>query len=198
MLDLPMSTMTVDDAINKELKQDYHDVNTIINACLDRTVRHYYNTIRTEVPLVTLDHILTSRQAVESIGFVSRKKQYARRHPIPAPDNTAIAESFSNPKDEYEIRFQIDKIINSMRYAETEAEREVILFKIKQLSLKLLKTEQQLTRRTNDKYMTERLTKIREFRAELDELRDKVMKMEIKVKRWSVYVKDAMPEGYNF
>lgn len=195
---LPMSTMTVDDAINKELKQDYHDVNTIINACLDRTVRHYYNTIRTEVPLVTLDHILTSRQAVESIGFVSRKKQYARRHPIPAPDNTAIAESFSNPKDEYEIRFQIDKIINSMRYAETEAEREVILFKIKQLSLKLLKTEQQLTRRTNDKYMTERLTKIREFRAELDELRDKVMKMEIKVKRWSVYVKDAMPEGYNF
>ena len=85
-----------------------------------------------------------------------------------------------------------------MRYAETEAEREVILFKIKQLSLKLLKTEQQLTRRTNDKYMTERLTKIREFRAELDELRDKVMKMEIKVKRWSVYVKDAMPEGYNF
>lgn len=197
---LPMSNNTVEAVMARELNDDIRDMNTIINACLDRTVRHYYYTIRNEVPLVTLDHILTSRQAVESIGFISRKKQYPRRHPIPAPAQTAIAESYMNPKDEFEIRFQIDKIINSMRYAESEAEREVILFKIKQLSLKLLKTEQQLSRRsnTNDKYMSERLTKIREFRTELDQLREKVMKMEIKVKRWSVYVKDAMPEGYDF
>jgi len=199
---LPMSNKTVEAVMTRTLNDDIRDMNTIINACLDKTIRHYYYTIRTEVPLVTLDHILTSRQAVESIGFVSRKKEYTHRHDMPKPPLNgpgAMSESFTNPKDEYEIRFQIDKIVNSMRYAESEAEREVILFKIKQLSLKLAKTEQQLSRRNStDKHMVERLTKLREFRAELDSLREQVMKMEIKVKRWSVYVKDVMPEGYNF
>lgn len=199
---LPVSTDTPEDRIDKDLKDDLRDVNTIINSCLDNDIRHYYHTISTNIPLISLQQVFSGTNALHSIGFYSRHRDYKRRDSFTDNANscaTVMVESYNNPKNEIEIRWQIDKIINSMRYAESEAERNVVLFKIKELSLKLSKMEEKLSRRPgNDPYMAERIRKIREFQDELEQLRRKTVAMEIKTKHWHIYVKDAMPSGYDF
>ncbi|MCM1295224.1 MAG: hypothetical protein NC311_06755 [Muribaculaceae bacterium] len=196
---LPVSNNTVEEAMTRELNDDIRDMNTIINACLDKDIRHYYTVIREASPLVALENILGSRQSVASIGFNSRKRNFPHKHPVDKCAEGALAESYNDPKTEVEIRFQIDKIISSLRYAETEAEREVVLFKIKQMTLKLAKAEQKLSSRGNiDANTAERIAVLKNFLAELEALRQKTVEKEIKTKRWSVYVKDVMPEGYDF
>ena len=194
---LPMSNITVERAMELELQRDHRDVNTIINACLDKDIRHYYTVIREASPLVTLENILGSRQAAASIGFNSRKKNFKKKHPEDSCAN-ALAESYNDPKSDVEIQFQIDKIRSSLRYAETEAEREVLLFRIKQLTLKLVGQEQKLARYgTPSPSAVEKINKLHEFQDELENLRKQTVEKEIKVKRGSVYVKDALPEGYD-
>jgi len=197
---LPMSNMTPEEAMELELRNDYRDLNTVINACLDSSIRHYYHVIREGVPLVTLDRVFSSKQSLISTGFISRKREFKKKRPVVmTPNQEAISESYNNPKDELEIRFAIDKIINAMRYAETEAEREVVLFKIKQLQLKLAKQQIALGKKGKQSpVVEEKIRKLQEFQSELDSIRAKMMAMEIKTKRWSVYVKDSMPTGYDF
>lgn len=195
---LPVSNRTVESMMEEELTNDYRDVNTIIDACLDKDIRHYYSVVKEAAPLVTLEHILGSRQAVESIGFNSRKKPFTRKYPAPACETKVLQESFNDPKTDIEIQFQIDKIVSSLRYAETEAEREVILFRIKQLQLKLLKLEQKYNKKSMDNRTAERVAFLKNCQAELDALRKQTVEKEIKTKRWSVYIKDQLPEGYDF
>jgi len=201
---LPMSNDTVEHRMDTELKNDYRDVDTIIKACLDHDIRHYYNMVRDGVPLVTLEHILGSRQSTNALGFKSRKimRRPVHGRNVALGESATLNESFNDPSNELEIRFQIDKIINSMRYAETEAEREVILFKIKQFSMRLAKTEReykkQLNKHPQDDNIKRKLKFLQACLAELEELRKQTMKMEIKTKHWRVYVKDSMPTGYDF
>lgn len=199
---LPVSNITPEESMELELRYDLRDLNTVINACLDSSIHHYYNVIRDSVPLVTLDRVFTSRQAIASTGFISRKKNFKNKRTATLPhpqEMTIMSESFNDPKNDLEIRFSIDKIINAMRYAETEAERDVILFKIKNLSLKLAKQELALAKKAeNNPVVNERIKKLRAFQDELEFVRKTVMKMEIKTKRWSVYIKDTMPSGYDF
>lgn len=201
---LPMSIDDPEDVINKEIENDYRDVSTIIRACLDKDIRHYYNTIRTTVPLITLEHILGSHNTAASLGFISRKRSFKRRYDSSdnRTSNTVMSESFMNPKTEVEMRFNIDKIISEMRYAESEAERAAILFRIKNLTLKLVKKKIELDKKLlqdpmNQHYVSQ-LESISNFLDELDMLRDKVVKMEIKTKVWRVYSKQDMPEGYQY
>ena len=73
------------------------------------------------------------------------------------------------------------------------------MFRIKQLTLKLVNQEQKLTRHgTPSPSAVEKINRLHEFQDELENLRKQTVDKEIKVKRWSVYVKDAMPEGYDF
>lgn len=194
---LPNSIRTVEEVMEQELKDDYRDMNTIINACLDKSIRHYYAAIRDAVPLVTLENILGSSQAVASIGFISRKKNFKRKYTDGKISTSPLSESYNDPKNELELRFQIDKIISSLRYAETEAEREVLLFRIKQLQLKISKMEQKCAKRT-DQASLDKLVFLKNCQSELDSLRKQTVERDIKTKRWSVYVKDCMPEGYDF
>ena len=199
---LPMSDDTVEHRMDTELKNDYRDVDTIIKACLDKDIRHYYNMIRAGVPLVTLEHLLGSRSSTNALGFKSRKIMHRPARNLALGEAVAITESFNEPSNEIEIRFQIDKIINSMRYAESEAEREVILFKIKQFSMRLAKTEReykkQLSKHPQDDNIKHKLKFLQACLAELEDLRKQTMKMEIKTKHWRVYIKDSMPTGYEF
>ena len=201
---LPMSNDTVEHRMDTELKNDYRDVDTIIKACLDRDIRHYYNMVRDGVPLVTLEHILGSRQSTNALGFKSRKSNRVSVHGrnVALGETAVLNESLNDPSNEIEIRFQIDKIINSMRYAETEAEREVILFKIKKFSMTLARTEREYKKRVakhpTDENLKNKLKFLQSCLGELDDLRKQTMKMEIKTKHWHIYVKDSMPTGYDF
>lgn len=201
---LPMSINDPEDVINREIANDYRDIETIIKACLDKDIRHYYTIIRNGVPLVTLDHILGNAKTTASLGFISRKRQFKHRY-VPSSDTSGmktITESYMNPKNEIELRFKIDKIISEMRYAESEAERSAILFRIKTLQLKLLKTLQHVDKQRlkdpTSKSYTEQCDIIHGFNAELDELRKKTTEMEIKTKVWRIYSKQDLPEGYQF
>ena len=69
----------------------------------------------------------------------------------------------------------------------------MILFKIKNLSLKLLKTVEKLKKdqekRPQDKNIRDRMEFVQNIIDELDALRDKTVKMDIKEKRYGVFVK---------
>lgn len=198
---------TAEDLINKEIEKDYRDAKTVIAACMDKDIRHYYTMIRDGVPLVTLDHIMGNSKAVSSLGFISRmhaKHRIAGPNPTDARTDTmtTITESFMNPRTEVELRFKVDQVISEMRYAESEAEREVILFKIKNLTLRMIKTKQELEKKLqkdpNNKTWRSQFNTVMNFIDELNMLREKCLKMEIKQKVWRIYSKVDLPEGYQF
>ena len=198
---LHVSNKTPEDAMEQDLKDDLRDVKTIIDACMDHDIRHYYQMIRNGVPLVTLEHILGDGKAMSGVGFRSLRVPVGRPPKRPIVEAATIMnESLNSPTDELDIRFQIDKIINSMRYMESEAERNVVLFRIKDLSMRLIKTEKKYSngRLANDPRAQEKIKFLKECLAELDDLRKKTVKAEIRVRRWSVYAKGFMPEGYDF
>ena len=202
---LPMSIDDPEDRVNHEIKDDYRDVKTIIDSCLDKDIRHYYTMIREGVPLVSLEHLLSKPKTAASLGLISRKKSIKKRY-NPNSGTTVevapISESFMNPKDEIELRFQIDKIISEMRYADSEAEREVMLYRIKTISLKLLKLMDKLNKKLKatptDKNLQARIDIIIAYQNELEELRKKVVNMEVKQKVWRIFAKQDLPEGYDF
>ena len=204
---LPVSIDDPEDRINQEIKNDYRDVETIIKSCMDRDIRHYYAMIRNGVPLVSLDHILSSSKTANSLGFISRKRtKKPINRPQTSPDGTdtmaSLSESFMNPRSEIDMRFKVDRVIADIRYCSTEAERDVILFKIKNLSLKMLKTrqdiEKKLKKEPGNEVYAHQLSVVQNFEQELNTLREQVLNMEIKQKVWRVYSKTELPPGYDF
>lgn len=200
---LPMSDKSPEDYIKAQTKQDYKTMRTIIEACMNRDIRHYYTMVRNGVPLVTLDNIFGNRASVASLGFISRKRDFKRMYePSYAnmPAKAVMSESFINPKNEVDLRFQVDKIIADIRYAETEPEREVILIKIKNLTLKLMRYKSDYAKRLEkvpgDAASKEKFTFICNLLDELDLLRKKTVEMDIKEKRYGVFVQ--YPKGYDF
>lgn len=200
---------TSEDLVNQEIEADFRDAKTVIASCMDKDIRHYYAMVRNGVPLVTLEHIMGNPKTMTSLGFISRKRNIKRKYMPPASPSdanndsmVAITESFMNPKTEVDLRFKVDQIISEMRYAESEAEREVILFKIKNLTLKMVKTKMDLEKKlqkdpSNKTYLSQMKT-VLNFMDELNMLREKCLKMEIKQKVWRIYSKVDLPEGYEF
>lgn len=196
---LPMSNDTPESRIELETRNDHRTMDTIIKACMDKDIRHYYAMIRNGVPLVSLDHIFGGKNTIASLGLISHKRDFKRRYEPKNGDTTmsAITESFINPKNETEIRFQVDKIITEMRYAESEAEREVILFKIKTLTIKLgkllAKVDKEYQKTQSDSLRNQHEV-IQNFMDELEMLRDKTVKMDIKQVKYGLFIK--YPVGY--
>ena len=193
------NTMATPEAlIDTETRNDHRLLKTILSACMDKDIRHYYAMVRNGVPLVTLDHIFGSKHTVASLGFISRKRNFKKRLGADTDHRESLTESFINPKNEIELRFQVDKIIAEMRYAETEAEREVILYKIKNLTIKLAKTrmdlEKQMKKNPADKAISTRLEYVQNFLDELEMLREKTVKMEIKPRKFGLFI--SYPKGY--
>lgn len=202
---LPMSNDTPEGRIMQYTRDDYRTMRTILRSCMDKDIRHYYNMVRTGVPLVTLDNIFVGRVTVSSLGFISRKREFQHRYipstsPFTDDGNSAMMESFINPKSELELRFQVDKIIADMRYAENEPEREVILIKIKNLSIKLtkqkIKLEDKLKKNPQDTVVRGQYETVMNLLDELEMLREKTVKMEIKEKRYGVWVQ--YPSDYSW
>lgn len=182
-----------------EIKRDFTTMHTIFQSCMDKDIRHYYQMIRNGIPLISIDYLMTRPSASAALGFADKRKTFRRRMAATSTnETTALTESFINPKNEIELRFQVDKIIADMRYAETEAEREVILIKIKNLALKLtkqkLKIEQQYKKNPTDVAMRNKLEYLQNYLDELDMLREKTLSMNIKKKQYGVWIQ--YPVGY--
>ncbi len=196
-----VTNLTPEDRILAETKEDYNVINTIFKACVNNDIRHYVNSIKVAAPLVSFDNILNSSSSVASIGFVSKDRYYKKTyHPKDNSSINTITESFINPKNEIDIRFQIDKIISNIRYAETEPERQVILIKIKNLTIKLTKVknslEKAVEKNSADKVSRSKLEYVNDRLAELEILREKTVTMEIKQKKYGLFI--AYPEGYQY
>lgn len=191
---------TPDDIIEKEVRADYRTANTVIKACMDHDIRHYYAMVKNGVPLVTLEHIFATRSTTTSLGFISRMRNFKKRYQ-PVDTNgelTVMSESYMNPKTVNDYRFQIDKIIMEKRYAENEAEREVVLIKIRNLTVKLLKLNENIDVKlkadpTNKGYLNDREI-VANMLTELEALRASTVAMEIKEKKYGIWVK--YPVGY--
>lgn len=187
--------------IETEVKRDFQTMKTIFMSVMDKDIRHYYQMIRDGVPLLSLEYLTARSSASDALGFADRRKTFRRRLDTIRKDTTgtsAIVESFINPKNEIELRFQVDKIIADMRYAETEAEREVILIKIKNLSIKLTKQkidlEKKYKKNPQDTNTRNKLEYVQNYLDELDMLRDKCVTMPISRRRYGLWIQ--YPEGY--
>lgn len=197
---IPMTLDTVEDRIEKDTKYDYRTMRTIIRACMDKTVRRYYTMIRTGIPLVSLENVFAGKATISSLGFISRKRDFKRNYvPLNPNANTAVmTESWLNPKSEVEVRYQIDKIIADIRYASSEGDREIILMKIKNMTIKLIKTkgdiEKKLLKLPNEKTYQHQLEFVNTMLDMLETYRIKVRDMEIKEKRYGIFLN--MPIGY--
>lgn len=197
---IPMTLETVEDRIEKDTKYDYRTMRTIIRACMDKTVRRYYTMIRTGIPLVSLENVFAGKATISSLGFISRKRDFKRNYvPLNPNSNAAvITESWLNPKSEVEVRYQIDKIIADIRYASSEGDREIILMKIKNMTIKLIKTkgdiEKKLLKLPNEKTYQHQLEFVNTMLDMLETYRIKVRDMEIKEKRYGIFLN--MPVGY--
>lgn len=197
---IPMTLDTVEDRIEKDTKYDYRTMRTIIRACMDKTVRRYYTMIRTGIPLVSLENVFAGKATISSLGFISRKRDFKRNYvPLNPNVNAAVmTESWLNPKSEVEVRYQIDKIIADIRYASSEGDREIILMKIKNMTIKLIKTkgdiEKKLLKLPNEKTYQHQLEFVNTMLDMLETYRIKVRDMEIKEKRYGIFLN--MPVGY--
>ena len=185
--------------IETEVKRDFQTMKTIFQSCMDKDIRHYYQMIRDGIPLISLEYLTTRSSATAALGFADRRKNFKHRFETSnISESAAITESFINPKNEIELRFQVDKIIADMRYAETEAEREVILIKIKNLSIKLTKQKIELEKKykknPSDQATRDKLEYIQNFLDELEMLRKETVGKELRVRKYGLFIN--YPTGY--
>lgn len=191
--------------IETEVKRDFQTMRTIFMSVMDKDIRHYYQMIKDGVPLLSLEYLTARSSASDALGFADRRKSFRRRYDATksrydssGSEMSTITESFINPKNEIELRFQVDKVIADMRYAETEAEREVILIKIKNLSIKLAKQKVDLEKKYKknpaDQVTKSKLEYVQNFLDELEMLREKCVTMPISRRRFGLFV--AYPAGY--
>lgn len=194
---LAMSDRTVEEVMTREMNDDIRDMNTILTACMDNSIRAYYNMLRKAVPMLSFEHVMGNHHGHIATGFIPSNYRFGPK--VKKMCEAAIDETFNDPKTEIDIQYQIDKIIGNLRYAESEAEREVVLFKIKQLSIKLTKLDQKLSRESgSNKVASDRRKFIAVALEQLEDLRKQTVSKEIKEKHWHVYAKCEMPEGYDF
>lgn len=197
-----ISNKTPEDVIEWEIKRDFKTLETIMESIMNRDILCYYEMIRNALPLVTLKYITGKPDKNNILGFVSYNKSFAKKYPtkISSADEISLTESIMNPQNEIELRFQIDKIITEMKYLETEAERAAILFRIKQLHLKLIHTEMKLSGRLQkhpgNRTEMEKLKYVEKCISELDSLRKKVVEKPVTPKHYGVFVQ--YPAGYEY
>lgn len=193
--------------ISEETKRDFATIRAIFTADMRSEVALYYDMILNRYPLVTLKKITIPAKSgkSKSLKFYSRHKKYepSDKCEMKKCENSgdqAISESVMNPKNEIELRFQIDKVITETKYIDTEADRQAVLYRIKQLQVKLLNTETELrNRKKKDPNNNEIEMKIRyvgQMRNELDSLRMLVVNKAVVPKRYGVFVK--YPSGYEY
>ena len=113
---------------------------------------------------------------------------------------SALLESFLNPKDEIELQYQIDNIITDMRYMEHADERAALLFRTRTLTMKITKTRgkimKKLEKNPNDANLKHKVEYLDTALDKLEMMRQKIVNTEIKPHQIGLVVK--YPTGYNY
>lgn len=193
--------------MEQDIKMDQTTMDTIFMACMDHDIVHYYEMVKNGVPLMILSDVMTHPTVDGGLGFKYRKHPFHCRKMRPnspcydQADELAsvnevaaeyLTESYINPKTEIELRFQVDKIIADIRYAESETEREAILIKIKNLALKLTKTKMKYEavykKEPSNPEVKQKIEYVQNFLDELEMLRKHTLEMEIKKKRYGLFI----------
>lgn len=181
----------LEDGLKRELDKDSITTKTIIDMCIEGEIVKYYNELKCTLKMISIDNIKNFRNCAAAIGSSTNNLDNVR----------AVNESFINPTNDTELQFKIDKIVTSMKYAESEDERAALLFKIKTLRLKLIKLKNNYTKQNpqDNREKAELKAKIEVIDGYLftiDKLRVEVINLEIVPKRYGVFIK--YPEGYDY
>lgn len=193
----------VDKIVNKELSADVKALKTVFQAGLNNELHRYFYVLKNGIPLITLQNIMRADKTGTVLGLeakvsVDRARKNAKV--VPSNDVAALSESVFNPKDEIELQYQIDKIITDMRFMEHADERAALLFRTRTLSMKVLKTKEKITKRLEkspgDKNLMHKIDYLNAALDQLDMMREKIIKADIKQHRIGIIVK--YPTGYTY
>lgn len=206
---------TSEQVVHKELEQDYKTMQMIFKAVMNNDIRHYFEFVKNAIPLITLRNITAAKKNSVALGlasdntltFVSDSSapivpmEEATIEYTPQLANMSLLESLSNPKNEEELRYQLDKVGVSIDYISTEDEKVSILYRIKVLKLRIMRTKLEIERKVKQKKLTPdeanyKLGYLEEFNEILDVYRKRTIEKKLKPRQvglWAVY-----PEGYQY
>ena len=198
---------TSEQVVHKELEQDYKTMQMIFKAVMNNDIRHYFEFVKKAIPLITLRNITASKKNSVALGLASDSSapivpmEEATIEYTPQLANMSLLESLSNPKNEEELRYQLDKVGVSIDYISTEDEKVSILYRIKVLKLRIMRTKLEIERKVKQKKLTPdeanyKLGYLEEFNEILDVYRKRTVEKKLKPRQiglWAVY-----PEGYQY
>ena len=197
-----LNNNTPEQIINREVSQDHKTLQVVFDAVVNNDMRHYFEMIKNACPVITLTNISGAKKNNTVLGLVSdphaprvKLESTIDRHPH------LIMESLTNPKNEEELRFQMDKVGVAIDYIATEDEKTSILYRIKVLKLRIMKTRLEVEKKLKRKQLTleeanYKLAYLKEFEEILETYRKRTIEKKIKprtVGLWAVY-----PAGYDF
>lgn len=193
------SMLVVSDAMLDAAKlHDKRTIRTMMMACVNNDLSVYYNSVYTSLPICILCDVFKINQDNYVIGA---NKPCSMCKPLVMGEKAqAVLESFLNPKDEIELRYQIDKIITDMRFMEHADERNELLFRTRNLTVKMAKTRidvmKKLEKTPGDQNLVHKLEYLDAMIAELEQIRQKIVKTELQPHQIGLVVK--YPAGYNY
>lgn len=202
---------TSEQVVHKEIEQDYKTMQLIFQSVFNNDIRHYFEFVKNAIPLITLKNVTSSKKNSIALGFVGDFISDARAPIQPLGEATieytpqladmSLLESLSNPKNEEELRYQLDKVGVSIDYISTEDEKISILYRIKVLKLRIMRTKLEIERKVRQKKLTAdeanyKLGYLEEFNEILEVYRKRTIEKKLKPRQvglWAVY-----PEGYQY
>ena len=202
---------TSEQVVHKEIEQDYKTMQLIFQSVFNNDIRHYFEFVKNAIPLITLKNVISSKKNSIALGFAGDFISDARAPIQPLGEATieytpqladmSLLESLSNPKNEEELRYQLDKVGVSIDYISTEDEKVSILYRIKVLKLRIMRTKLEIERKVRQKKLSAdeanyKLGYLEEFNEILEVYRKRTIEKKLKPRQvglWAVY-----PEGYQY
>lgn len=202
---------TSEQIIRKEIEQDYKTMQVIFQSVFNNDIRHYFEFIKNAIPLITIKNVTSSKKNTIALGFAGDfiSDSSAPMQPIgeatieytPQLADMSLLESLSNPKNEEELRYQLDKVGVSIDYISTEDEKVSILYRIKVLKLRIMRTKLEIERKVRQKKLSTdeanyKLGYLEEFNEILEVYRKRTIEKKLNPRHvglWAVY-----PEGYQY
>ena len=188
--------------IAKQLEMDTKTLKTIFQACTNNDIYHYFSVIKNGMPLLTIQNIMTADKTGAVLGFEAKPARRIKDRPKSRESivESALLESFLNPRDEIELQYQIDKIVTDMRYMEHSDERAALLVRTRTLTMKITKTRgkimKKLEKNPNDANLKHKIEYLDTALDKLEMMREKIVNTEIKPHQIGLVVK--YPVGYNY
>lgn len=200
--------MSPNNNIAEETKNDIKCVRRFLISCKDGTIRQVYCELKQYCPILAIkmqDRLrigIDSREDKLVFGLcdIPNNSINGMSTANPLFESSILLESMLTPDDQIELRFQLDKILVSAKYIDTEAQRAATLYEIKCLELKISKKLKDIMKRLKKHPDDVSLNKNKEvllgYYNELENTRNEIVKTPQRQVHYGVFVK--YPAGYDF